>query len=202
MGAARARRRHAIGDGRVFIAGDAAHVMSPTGGFGMNTGIQDAVDLSWKLAAVLARLGRRRPARLLRRPSASRSATRNVAEASGNLAPHALASAATPIFSTTRPQGAATRRKVGARIHRDRCAANGSRSASISATATRVRRSAGRTARRRRRTRPRAYVPDGAARPPRAACLARRRPLDARSVRPRLCAARLRRERGRGRAAR
>ena len=40
------------GEGRVFIAGDAAHVMSPTGGFGMNTGIGDAVDLSWKLDAV------------------------------------------------------------------------------------------------------------------------------------------------------
>jgi 2-polyprenyl-6-methoxyphenol hydroxylase-like FAD-dependent oxidoreductase len=39
--------------GRVLIAGDAAHVMSPTGGFGMNTGIGDAVDLGWKLEAVL-----------------------------------------------------------------------------------------------------------------------------------------------------
>lgn len=39
--------------GRVFVAGDAAHVMSPTGGLGMNTGLGDAVDLSWKLAAVL-----------------------------------------------------------------------------------------------------------------------------------------------------
>jgi putative polyketide hydroxylase len=39
--------------GRVFLAGDAAHIMSPTGGFGMNTGIQDAHNLSWKLAAVL-----------------------------------------------------------------------------------------------------------------------------------------------------
>lgn len=38
---------------RVFLAGDACHVMSPTGGFGMNTGIGDAVDLSWKLEAVL-----------------------------------------------------------------------------------------------------------------------------------------------------
>src|SRR5205823_1023687 len=38
---------------RVFIAGDAAHLMSPTGGFGMNTGIQDAVDLGWKLAAAV-----------------------------------------------------------------------------------------------------------------------------------------------------
>lgn len=40
-------------DGRVFIAGDAAHVASPTGGLGANTGIADAVDLGWKLAAVL-----------------------------------------------------------------------------------------------------------------------------------------------------
>jgi 2-polyprenyl-6-methoxyphenol hydroxylase-like FAD-dependent oxidoreductase len=41
------------GRGRVFLAGDAAHVMPPNGGLGMNTGIGDAVDLGWKLAAVL-----------------------------------------------------------------------------------------------------------------------------------------------------
>jgi 2-polyprenyl-6-methoxyphenol hydroxylase-like FAD-dependent oxidoreductase len=41
------------GEGRVFIAGDSAHLMSPTGALGMNTGIQDAVDLGWKLEAVL-----------------------------------------------------------------------------------------------------------------------------------------------------
>ena len=39
--------------GRVFLAGDAAHVHSPMGGQGMNTGIQDAVNLAWKLDAVL-----------------------------------------------------------------------------------------------------------------------------------------------------
>jgi 2-polyprenyl-6-methoxyphenol hydroxylase-like FAD-dependent oxidoreductase len=39
--------------GRVFLAGDAVHQLSPTGALGMNTGIADAVDLSWKLAAVL-----------------------------------------------------------------------------------------------------------------------------------------------------
>jgi hypothetical protein len=38
--------------GRVFLAGDAAHVHSPAGGQGMNTGIQDAANLGWKLAAV------------------------------------------------------------------------------------------------------------------------------------------------------
>jgi putative polyketide hydroxylase len=39
--------------GRVFLAGDAAHHMPPTGGFGLNTGVQDAHNLAWKLAAVL-----------------------------------------------------------------------------------------------------------------------------------------------------
>ncbi|WP_128803849.1 MULTISPECIES: FAD-dependent monooxygenase [unclassified Streptomyces] len=41
--------------GRVFLAGDSAHEMSPTGAFGSNTGIQDAHNLAWKLAAVLGR---------------------------------------------------------------------------------------------------------------------------------------------------
>jgi hypothetical protein len=40
-------------DGRVFIAGDAAHVVPPNGGFGGNTGVQDALNLAWKLAAVV-----------------------------------------------------------------------------------------------------------------------------------------------------
>jgi hypothetical protein len=40
-------------DGRVFLAGDAVHLVIPTGGLGMNTGVGDALDLSWKLAATL-----------------------------------------------------------------------------------------------------------------------------------------------------
>ena len=39
--------------GRCFLAGDAAHLFTPTGGFGLNTGIEDAFNLGWKLAAVV-----------------------------------------------------------------------------------------------------------------------------------------------------
>ncbi len=42
-----------FGEGRAFLLGDAAHIHSPVGGQGMNTGIGDAVNLAWKLAAVL-----------------------------------------------------------------------------------------------------------------------------------------------------
>jgi 2-polyprenyl-6-methoxyphenol hydroxylase-like FAD-dependent oxidoreductase len=51
------RVHHRVADhfrkGRVFVLGDAAHIHSPVGGQGMNTGIGDAVNLAWKLAAVL-----------------------------------------------------------------------------------------------------------------------------------------------------
>jgi hypothetical protein len=45
------------GDARVFLAGDAAHIHPPTGGQGMNTGIQDAYNLGWKLALALQGVG-------------------------------------------------------------------------------------------------------------------------------------------------
>src|SRR5258707_2545216 len=45
------------GEGRVVLAGDAVHLVIPTGGLGMNTGVGDAIDLSWKLAATLAGWG-------------------------------------------------------------------------------------------------------------------------------------------------
>jgi 2-polyprenyl-6-methoxyphenol hydroxylase-like FAD-dependent oxidoreductase len=41
------------GKDRVFLAGDAVHLVIPTGGLGMNSGVADAIDLSWKLAATL-----------------------------------------------------------------------------------------------------------------------------------------------------
>ena len=51
------RRRSLVaesyGRGRVLLAGDAVHQLSPTGALGMNSGVADAVDLGWKLAAVL-----------------------------------------------------------------------------------------------------------------------------------------------------
>ena len=52
------RVHHRVADhfrtGRAFLLGDAAHVHSPAGGQGMNTGIGDAINLAWKLAAVLS----------------------------------------------------------------------------------------------------------------------------------------------------
>ncbi|MER5861925.1 FAD-dependent monooxygenase [Kitasatospora sp. NPDC002040] len=57
--------------GRVFIAGDAAHVHSPAGGQGLNTGLQDAHNLAWKIAAVVHGQA---PSELLRDYGAERSA--------------------------------------------------------------------------------------------------------------------------------
>src|SRR5436305_2571173 len=51
------RVHHRVADrfrqGRAFLLGDAGHIHSPVGGQGMNTGIGDAVNLAWKLAAVV-----------------------------------------------------------------------------------------------------------------------------------------------------
>jgi hypothetical protein len=51
-----ARQAAAYRSGRVLLAGDAAHVHSPVGGQGLNTGVQDAVNLGWKLAQVVKRI--------------------------------------------------------------------------------------------------------------------------------------------------
>jgi 2-polyprenyl-6-methoxyphenol hydroxylase-like FAD-dependent oxidoreductase len=73
-----------FGTQRVLIAGDAAHLMSPTGALGMNSGIQDIVDLGWKLEAMLRGWG---GPHLLASYEAERRpvALRNVAVSSANL---------------------------------------------------------------------------------------------------------------------
>ena len=99
---------------RVFLAGDAAHCMSPTGGFGMNTGIGDIVDLSWKFAAIFDGWG---GSGLLdayeveRRPVA----VRNVTEASGNLA-RMMAPEDNEVFLEDSEQGRKIRKEVGERF--------------------------------------------------------------------------------------
>ena len=72
------------GTERVFLVGDAAHQLSPTGGFGMNTGIQEAVDIGWKLDAAVRGWGGKK---LLASYDAERRpvAKRNVTEAATNL---------------------------------------------------------------------------------------------------------------------
>lgn len=102
------------GRGRIFVAGDAAHVMSPTGGFGMNTGIGDAVDLSWKLDAVL---GGWAPPSLLDTYTTERRpvAVRNARESSRNLE-RMLSPRTTPpppVAFTDGPEGEAARRAFG-----------------------------------------------------------------------------------------
>ena len=56
-----------FGAGRVLLAGDAVHLFTPVGGFGMNTGIDDAANLSWKLAAMVQGWGGAAAPRLLRK---------------------------------------------------------------------------------------------------------------------------------------
>ena len=98
-------------DGRVFLAGDSAHMTSPTGGFGMNLGIADAVDLSWKLDAVLKGWGGPNlldSYEIERKPVAQRA----VREASGNLR-RTLSPGANPRLLEDSYEGALLRYNVG-----------------------------------------------------------------------------------------
>jgi 2-polyprenyl-6-methoxyphenol hydroxylase-like FAD-dependent oxidoreductase len=96
--------------GRLFIAGDAAHQHSPTGGFGMNTGIGDAVDLGWKLAATIQGWG---GPRLLEsyEPERRPVGLRNTAEATENFRRQTVTGCEAILDDT--PEGAATRARVG-----------------------------------------------------------------------------------------
>jgi 2-polyprenyl-6-methoxyphenol hydroxylase-like FAD-dependent oxidoreductase len=97
--------------GRVFIGGDAAHLFTPTGGLGYNTAIEDAVNLGWKLAAVLNRFASES---LLasyeaeRRPLALRNTAyaKAFADSLGNYVPP-------PGIEDQTPAGEAARRRAG-----------------------------------------------------------------------------------------
>lgn len=100
-----------FGRGRVFIGGDAAHLFTPTGGLGYNTAVEDAVNLGWKLAAVLK--GKASP-RLLesyeieRRPLAVRNTgyAKRFADSLGGYA-------APPEIEDDTPAGREARRRAG-----------------------------------------------------------------------------------------
>jgi 2-polyprenyl-6-methoxyphenol hydroxylase-like FAD-dependent oxidoreductase len=97
--------------GRTFIGGDAAHLFTPTGGLGYNTAIEDAVNLGWKLAAVLKGVASES---LLasyeaeRRPLALRNTAyaKGFADSLGNYVPP-------PEIEDDTPAGAAARRRAG-----------------------------------------------------------------------------------------
>jgi 2-polyprenyl-6-methoxyphenol hydroxylase-like FAD-dependent oxidoreductase len=97
--------------GRVFIAGDAAHLFTPAGGLGYNTAIEDAVNLGWKLATVVrgqAGHGLLASYEAERRPIAERNTgyARQFAESLGSFVP-------TPEIEEDSTQGAQARRKAG-----------------------------------------------------------------------------------------
>jgi 2-polyprenyl-6-methoxyphenol hydroxylase-like FAD-dependent oxidoreductase len=100
------------GEGRVHMAGDAVHMLSPTGAFGMNTGIQDAVDLSWKLVAVLQGFG---GPHLLASYDAERRPIghRNVREAAANFR-RMTSPRPGPLIVEKTQEGDAFRQKLGA----------------------------------------------------------------------------------------
>src|SRR5438094_6284305 len=98
-------------EGRVFIGGDAAHLFTPTGGLGYNTAVEDAVNLGWKLAAVLK--GRAGPQLLAsyeieRKPLAVRNTTyaKRFADSLRNYQPVAE-------IEDDTPQGAEARKRAG-----------------------------------------------------------------------------------------
>jgi 2-polyprenyl-6-methoxyphenol hydroxylase-like FAD-dependent oxidoreductase len=100
-----------LGDRRVVLAGDAIHLFTPTGGFGMNTGIDDVSNLSWKLAATLQGWGRdnllatyeiERLPIALRNTDAARQLTANIGETDVD-----------PAIEENTPAGEVARRAAG-----------------------------------------------------------------------------------------
>ena len=102
----------------IFLAGDAVHQHAPSGGFGMNTGMGDAVDLGWKLAGAIAGWG---GAGLLGSYEAERRpvAQRNVGEATDNVM-RTTDPALIRLIEDPTPEGVAARRQIGDDIVRNR----------------------------------------------------------------------------------
>jgi 2-polyprenyl-6-methoxyphenol hydroxylase-like FAD-dependent oxidoreductase len=106
--------------GRVFLAGDAAHLNPPFGGHGLNTGIGDAVDLGWKLAAVLQGWGGEE---LLASYEAERRPVQDrvIREASENMKTLSTDLTAASLEDDTEA-GQRARRAAGRRIQQDKAA--------------------------------------------------------------------------------
>ena len=103
---------NSFGGGRVLLAGDAVHLFTPTGGFGMNTGIDDAAKLAWKLAAslqgwggpaLLASYGAERKPIAIRNTKAAHELAKNIGDVN-----------ASPVMEEDSADGERTRREVGA----------------------------------------------------------------------------------------
>jgi len=105
-----------FGQGRQFLAGDAVHLFTPTGGLGYNTAIEDAVNLGWKLAALVNGWGGPGLAasyEIERRPASARnlSFSRAFADSVGLFAPD-------PRIEDDTAEGAAARAHAGAYLNR------------------------------------------------------------------------------------
>jgi hypothetical protein len=112
--AGRALVAERFSDRRVFLCGDAVHLFTPTGGLGMNTGIDDAANLAWKLAAMIQGWGG--PALLgsyetERQPVAVRNTT-----AARQLARNVQSVDVDEAIESPGPDGDAERERVGARL--------------------------------------------------------------------------------------
>jgi 2-polyprenyl-6-methoxyphenol hydroxylase-like FAD-dependent oxidoreductase len=103
------------GKGRVFLAGDAVHQLSPTGALGMNSGVGDAVDIGWKIAAVLQGWG---GPRLLDSYNAERRpiGIRNVTAATRFYATNEGFGSGNDTLEEDSAAGAAARRDMGERL--------------------------------------------------------------------------------------